>query len=351
MREMRKRFLVATAVLVLSVVSAQAETVEEFYRGKQLDLLIGASAGGGIDINGRLVARYMGKHVPGEPSFVPKNLAGGASVRVANLIYNVSKNDGSVIGTISRAVLTMPLMSVESVQLDPTKITWIGSVTNEESVCVSRAGAAVKNWNDLLGHTLIVGGSSPGSDTYTLPVMVRNIFGARFELVGGYPDGKQIQIALERREVDATCGSYSSLKTQMPAWIRDKQVNFLVLISDGPNAELPGVPTVFDLAKTDEVKAVLKIILAPQVAGRPFVAPPNLPADRKSALQSAFMATMKDTEFLADANKIGLEVTPASGKEIEDLVKDIYHSSPDVVAKVAKMVDKPLPIEDALQKP
>jgi tripartite-type tricarboxylate transporter receptor subunit TctC len=235
----------------------------------------------------------------------------------------------------------MPLMGIEAAKFDMTKFSWIGSVTNEDSVCVALSSTKVKSWDDLLAHKVIVGGSAPGSDTYTNAVMIRNLLGAQFELVSGYPGGKEVQLAMEKGEVDAECGSYSSLKTEQPGWIRDHRVNFLVTIGFTRDPDLPQVPTVMELAKSETQKKIFTIIMAQQRAGRPILAPPGLPPDRLEALRRAFDQTVKDPEFLADAKRIGLEVNPAGGVELQQLMTEIYASPPDIVERAKRAVEKP----------
>lgn len=318
----------------LACATVQAQSVEQFYKGKTIEILIGASTGGGYDINARLVGRHMGKHLPGSPSFLPKNVPGGGSLRAANMLYNAAKRDGTVLGVVSRSVMTMPLMGVEAAKFDPTDLTWIGSVANEDSLCFAWHAAAVKQWSDLFVNRLIVGAATgPGGATYDYPVMLRNIFGARFDLVTGYPGGKEVLLAMERGEIEGSCGTYSSLKFDRADWIRDRKINPIVLISLEKNPELPNVPTVFDLARSEDEKGIFKIILAPQVAGRPMLAPPAIPGDRKVALRRAFDRTMKDADFIAEATKLSLEVTPVSGEEIEALIKEVYGSSVALVEK------------------
>jgi tripartite-type tricarboxylate transporter receptor subunit TctC len=328
-------------MLALTVGAAHAESAEEFYRGKTIQILIGADVGGGYDINARLVARHIGKYMPGNPAFLPVNMPGGGSLRAANYVYNVSPHDGTVLGAPSRGIVTMPLMGIDAAKFDMTKFSWIGSVTNEDSVCIALSSTKVKSWDDLLAHKVIVGGSAPGSDTYTNAVMIRNLLGAQFELVSGYPGGKEVQLAMEKGEVDAECGSYSSLKTEQPGWIRDHRVNFLVTIGFTRDPDLPQVPTVMELAKSETQKKIFTIIMAQQRAGRPILAPPGLPPDRLEALRRAFDQTVKDPEFLADAKRIGLEVNPAGGVELQQLMTEIYASPPDIVERAKRAVEKP----------
>jgi tripartite-type tricarboxylate transporter receptor subunit TctC len=332
-------------VSALSSLSARAEKVEEFYRGKAIQIYIGADVGGGYDTNARLLARHMSKHIPGTPALVPVNMTGAGSLRAANYVYNVAPRDGTALGAPSRGILTMPLMGIEAAKFDPTKYQWIGSVTNEASICVAMRSANVAGWDDLLKRKVIVGASAPGSDTYTNAVIVRNLLGAQLELIAGYPGGREVQLALEKGEVEAECGSYSSLKTEQPGWIRDKKVAFLVTIALERHRELPDIPTVMELAKSETQKKIFQIILAQQEAGRPIFAPPGTPADRVEALRRAFDTTVKDPEFVADASRIGLEVNPASGEQLQALLRDIYASPADIVERAKRAVEKPEDME------
>ena len=344
-----RRLVLAVLGMLAGLGAVRAETVEEFYRGKTIQILIGADVGGGYDINARLVARHIGKYIPGNPAIVPVNMTGGGSLRATNYVYNVAPHDGTVIGAPSRGILTMPLMGIEAAKFDPTKLGWIGSVTNETSVCVALSATKVARWDDLLQHKVIVGGSAPGSDTYTNAVMVRNLLGAQLELVSGYPGGKEVQLALESGEVEAECGSYSSLKTEQPGWIRDHRVKFLVTIGLTRNPDLPDVPTVMELAKSDTQRKILTVLLAEQQAGRPLMAPPGIPPERLQALRRAFDRTAKDPEFIADANHLGLEVNPSTGEQLNKLMDEIYASPPDVVARAKRAVEKPEEM-DAIRK-
>ena len=327
--------------LVCAILPARADDVADFYRGKTIQILIGADVGGGYDINARLVARHIGKYIPGNPAILPVNMTGGGSLRATNYVYNVSPRDGTVLGAPSRGIVSMPLMGIEAAKFDPTKFGWIGSVVNESSVCVALTSTKVARWQDLLDRKVIVGGSAPGSDTYNNAVLVRNLLGAQLELVSGYPGGKEVQLALEKGEVEAECGSYSSLKTEQPGWIRDHRVKFLVTIGLTRNPDLPDVPTVMELAKSDAQKRILTVLLAEQQAGRPLMAPPGIPPERLQALRRAFDRTAKDPEFIADANHLGLEVNPSTGEQLNKLMDEIYASPPDVVARAKRAVEKP----------
>jgi tripartite-type tricarboxylate transporter receptor subunit TctC len=331
--------LVAAVALPLSPASAQAPA--EFFHGRTVEVIVGSSAGGGYDLYARLLARRMGEHIPGKPTLIVKNLAGGGGIRAANLLYNVSPRDGSTIGTISNAMITAPLIGGEATKFEPAKFTWIGSAASEDGICVAWHTTGIKSFDELKSKKLIVGTAAPGTTTYTYPVMLRNMFSAQFDLVTGYPDASGISLAVERGEVQGICQSYSSLHSQRPQWITDKQVNVLVALGLKRNPELPDVPSVMELAKSDEETQMLRVILASNFAGRPIFAPPELPADRTTAFRQAFDATVKDPALIEDAKKQRLELAPATGKEVEDLVNSVYAVPPDVIEKVKLIVVKP----------
>ncbi len=320
-----------TAALACGPVAAQSGAPS--FAGKTIEIWIGAAPAGGYDINARAVARYMPDYIPGKPTMLPKNMPGAGSLRAANLAYNTGAKDGTVIGAPSRSVMTMPLLGVENAKLDVTKINWIGSVASEDSTCISWHTTGVKTLKDAQEKKLIVGTSGPGTSTHTYALLIQNLFDAKFHIIGGYPGGKDAQIALERGEVEGTCGSYSSIKTQKPDWIRDKQINFLVLIGANRDPDLPDVPTVVELSTTDEQRNLLKIVLAPQTAGRPLFLPPGVPADIVNTMRRAFDSTMKDPRFLAEAKKIGIEVNPVTGEQIQKIAQDVYALPPAAVEK------------------
>lgn len=336
--------LVAMSLALATAAAAQgaaAQPAAEFYHGRNMELLVGSGAGGGYDLYARLLARRMGEHIPGKPTLIVKNMVGGGGIRAANLMYNVSPRDGSTIATVSNAMITAPLIGSEATQFDPSKFTWIGSMSSEDSVCVAWHTAAAKTWSDLQGKKLIVGTAAPGTTTYTYPTLLRNMFGAQFELVTGYPDASQVALALERGEVEGICQTYSSLQAQRPQWLAEKRVNVIVALGLQRIPELPDTPSVMEIAKSDEQSQMLKVIMAPNFAGRPFFAPPEIPADRKLALRQAFDAVVKESVLIEDAKKQRLEIAPASGQAVEDLVKSVYATPPAMIEKVKQVVAKP----------
>ncbi|MGE0653221.1 MAG: Bug family tripartite tricarboxylate transporter substrate binding protein [Alphaproteobacteria bacterium] len=320
---------------------ASGQTVEEFYKGRSMELIVGSGTGGGYDVYGRLASRHMGRHIPGNPRIIVKNVVGGGGIRASNLLYNVVPKDGGTIGTVSRAMITLPLMGQKNAKFDPSKFTWIGSANNEDNICLSWHTAPVKTWEQLLKNKLIIGSAAQGTSTYTYPVTLRNMFGAQFELIAGYPDASSVLLAMQRGEVQSICISLSSIQTRHPKWLSDGSINVLVLIGLKRNPDLPKVPSLNELASSDEQKQLLKVILGPQFAGRPLLAPPSIPTERAAALRAAFMAAMKDKALLADAKKLRLDISPATGEEVADLVRDIYASPKSLIEKVQAVSVKP----------
>ena len=311
----------------------QAQTVADFYRGKSVQLLIAYTAGGGYDINARLVARYIGKHIPGNPTIVPQNFPGAAGLRLANFLYNVAPKDGTTIGLFARHTPTAPLLSSDGVQFDVRRYTWLGSVSDDVSMCVSWHTSKIKTFDDLLTTPMVAGAQGTFSDAHVFTNMLRSVFGAKIKLVSGYPGTNELSLALERGEVEGRCGwGWGGIKITKPDWLETKKLNLLVQLSLQRADDLPEVPLILDRARNDRERNILKLIFARQQMAWPFVAPPDLPADRAVALRAAFDATMKDPEYLAEAKKRQLEVNPMSGVEMEKLIRELFNIPPDVVA-------------------
>jgi tripartite-type tricarboxylate transporter receptor subunit TctC len=320
---------------------ARAEPVADFYRGRSVALVIGYSAGGGYDAYGRVLARHMGKHIPGNPAIIPQNMPGAGSLRAANYLYNVAPKDGTVIGHFSRGMAMEPLIGTSATQFDARKFTWLGSGTDEVSVCLTWHTSPVRTWSDMLTIPFTVGGEGTGSDPDIFSTVMRNAFGVKLKLVSGYPGTAEVALAVERGEIDGRCGwSWSSLKLTKPDWIAGKRVNLVTQLALKKSPELPDVPLIFDFATTDRQRQILKMMLSRQSMARPFAAPPDLPAERKAALRNAFDQTMADAEFLAEARQRGLEVNPVGGPEIDKLVSELYQTPADIVAELRATISE-----------
>jgi tripartite-type tricarboxylate transporter receptor subunit TctC len=315
--------------------AARAESVEDFFRGKNVTLVIGYSVGGGYDLYGRLVARHLGKYIPGQPNIVPQNREGAGSMRAAIYIYNAAPKDGTVIGTFSRSMAVAPLLN--EAPFDASKFSWLGSVSTDVNVCMTWNTSAVKTWDDMLTKPFKMGGLGAGADPDIFSLMFKNVFGAKLALVSGYPGTNDVALAMERGEVDGMCGlSWSTVKTRHGDWLAGKKVNIPVQAGLHKEGDIPNVPGVMDLVKTPEQTQIVRLLLASQEMARPFAAPPGIPDDRRRALVEAFDKTMKDPDFRADAAKMKADVDPVSAGALESLLADVYKTPKDVVAKAAK---------------
>jgi tripartite-type tricarboxylate transporter receptor subunit TctC len=331
----------AAALLAIAPEASHAQSPAEFYRGKTVDLYIAYSSGGGYDQYARLLARHIGRHIPGNPRVVPHNMPGAGGMRAANWLQSAAPKDGTVFGATSRAMAFEPLLGNKAAMYDPTKITWIGSANDEVSVCMAWHTSGITTFQQAQQRELVVGSGGVADDTYQFPAILNNMFGAKFKIVSGYAGGNEINIAMERGEVRGRCGfPWSTVKASHQHWIRDKSFNLLMQFSLAKHADLPNVPLVMDLARNEEERQILRLIFGRQVMGRPFVAPGGVPKDRADALRKAFMATMTDQDFLADIAKAQFEITAVSGEQLEAMVLDIYRTTPPAVAERAMAVVK-----------
>ncbi|MCC6890657.1 MAG: hypothetical protein IT536_19205 [Hyphomicrobiales bacterium] len=312
---------------------AVAQSVADFYRGKTIQLLIGYTAGGGYDLNARVLARHMGRHIPGNPAIVPQNMAGAGSLRLANFLYNVAPKDGTTIGMVGRGMAMEPLIGASATQYDARRYTWIGSVGDQVSLCATWHTSKVKSWNDMLTTGFTVGGEGSGSDPDMFATMIRSIFGVKIRLISGYPGGNEINLAMERGEVDGRCGwSWSSIKITKPDWLTKRQIKLVLQMALHKSSELPDVPLIMDFARNERERQILRLVLSRQQMGWPFTAPPDLPKERGAALRAAFEATMKDPEYLAETRQRRLDVNPMNGAAIDALIADLYQTPADVIA-------------------
>ena len=331
--------LITAALLSTPVGESHAQPPADFFKGRTVDLYIGYSVGGGYDVYARMIARHMGRHIPGNPTIIPKNMEGAGSIRLANWLYNVAPRDGTAFGTVSRGAPFDPLLGSPATQFDGREFTWIGSANNEVSVCVAWHTTGVARFEGLLSKELVVGGSSAASDTDQFAKLLNALFGTKLKVATGYPGGNEINLAIERGEVGGRCGwSWSSVVATHKHWLEQNRIAVLIQTALSKHADLPDVPLVTDLARSEEQRQIIWLIFARQVMGRPFMAPPGVPPERAIALRDAFMSTMKDPQFLADAEKAKLEITPVSGADIDKLVKDVYRTPKETAAKAAAMI-------------
>ena len=325
----------AVCVLAAGTQPARAQNaVADFYRGKTVTLTVGYSSGGGYDTYARIVARHLGKHIPGNPQIVVQNAPGAGSMRAANTLYNVAPKDGTAIGMFGRGIALEPLIGTSPAQFEAQKFLWLGSGTEEAAVVVVWAAKGIKTWADMASKPFTVGGEGTGSDPDVYALMLRNVFGVKLKLVSGYPGTAEMSLAIERGEVDGRASwSWSSLKSLKPDWISGNKLSLPVQLNLTKSPDLPGVPLLGEFATTERQRQIMKLVLSRQTMGRPFMAPPGIPAERAKALREAFDATMKDPEFLAEAKLRGQEVNPVSGAALDQLLAELYATPKDVIAE------------------
>ncbi len=293
--------------------------VADFYRGKTFTIVVSSSAGGGYDLYARSLARHIGRFIPGNPTVIVQNMPGAGGIVAANTVFTGTQ-DGTTIAAFSRGLPAEELFGTEGVRFRANEYKWLGSMNDEVSVCAARGDSPVKKFEDMYTTELLVGGTGAGADTDYFPQVLNALLGTRFRIASGYPGGNEINLGVERGELQGRCGwSYSSVVSTRAEWFKQPPfMHLLVQMALKKHADIPDVPLVVDFAKTDEQRQLLRVVFSRQTMGRPFAIPPQVPPDRVAALRTAFDKTMRDPEFLAEADKAKLEVNnPVTGEEVQ----------------------------------
>ena len=331
------------AGLIALAAPATSAAAGDYYAGKSIDLLIGAPPGGGYDIYARALARHYGRHIPGQPIIVSKNMPGAASARAAGFISTLAPKDGTAIAALMPGGVVGPLLDEKAETLfDPTKVLYLGTANNGTRICVSRKDSKIKTFDDALTQKASFGGVSTSDSTRGYGYMHKKTSGAKYDVVSGYSGTAEIALAMERGELDGVCGwDWASFKSQRPDWIRDHQANLLLQVGLEPNEELTrmGVPSVFKYITNEDDRKVVELIISQQVFQRSYIAPPGLPAELLETLRSAFDATMRDQDFLHDAETIRIDISPLPGAKVQELVQKIYAAPKDVVARARQAIN------------
>jgi tripartite-type tricarboxylate transporter receptor subunit TctC len=315
---------------------AAAQSVEEFYKDKTLTIYVGLSAGGGYDSNARLVARYIGRYIPGQPTVVVRNMPGGGGLVMTNFVANVAAKDGLHMGAPQRGIPFEPLLGDAShARFDPLKLNWIGSVNSDTSVAIATKKSGIRSWQDLKTRELVVAGTGIGTESVVAPYVLRNVLGLKFKVIAGYPGGSEMNLSMQRGETDGR-GTYSwtSLKPQYKQFIEDEGMVILYQMGLKKHPDLKNVPLVIDLAENEDQKKLLELQFTAFELGRPLFVAEGVPADRVKALRRAFDKAMEDKELLADAEKQGLEVNPSTGEEMQEILTRVYATPKELVAKL-----------------
>jgi tripartite-type tricarboxylate transporter receptor subunit TctC len=334
MRRLMRKALTGASLLAALLVPAlaRADAVSDFYKGRQMIMVLSADAGGGYGSYANAFAPYLAAHIPGKPKIVVQYMPGAGGLRATNYLYSVAPKDGSVIALIHSSVPYAPVYGLSAAKFDPRKFNWIGSINATSGICVAWSTSNIKTWDDLFSKQFLVGSSGAGSQMETIPLMLNKLFGTKIKVISGYRGGNEVYLAMERGEVNGRCGGLiSSINSTRPDWFPQKKVAVPVQIGFERDPHFPDSPALVEFAKDARTKQILQLVLSPMAMDRPILMPPGVPADRVAALKTAFHAAMNDPAFLADAKKQRLEVKEVSGEKVAQLLTTAYAMPPDVV--------------------
>ena len=321
--------VIATAIAV-NLGPAAAEDVADFYKGKRVTVYIGSSSGGGTDLYGRIVAQFIGKYIPGNPTVIVSNMPGANGLTLTNALYRTLPKDGTAVGTFDRNAVMHSIWGNPKAQFVSTELNWIGSANIDASTCVTWHTSGIATVEQFLSEPVVL-----GSTAIYHANLLNSLFGAKLKQVTGYPGGNDVLLALERGEVQGRCNwSWSSIISTRPDWVRDKKINIILQFAEERHPDLPKVPLVSELAKTDRDRQMIDLILSSQVMARPFAAGPSIPAERVEALRHAFMEVTTDSGFVAAAKTQQLEVQPVGGQKIQEVVTRMSRTPSDVIREL-----------------
>jgi tripartite-type tricarboxylate transporter receptor subunit TctC len=337
-KTMLKRFAFVAAGLAVAscaIDSAQAQSVADFFRRTGITVNVGSGVGGGFDAYARLLAIHYGRHIPGNPSIVVKNVPGATGLVAMNALYNAAPRDGSTILASFNTVVLSSLYGDANARFDPRKFGWIGSLGKQTATCLTWHETSIKTIEDARAQEVIVGATGAGSTPVMFPKLLNAMIGTKFKIVTGYST-PGLRLAVERGEVQGICGiAWETHMASVPHWIIDRKVNFLLQLGLNESTHLPGVPLAIDLIKDPKDRQVFELVGIPQEFGRPFLTPPEVPADRLAALQTGFQEMLQDKAYLADAEKTKQSIDPLSAAEVEALIRRAYAAPKDIVARAA----------------
>jgi tripartite-type tricarboxylate transporter receptor subunit TctC len=331
------------AAAASSLLSTPA-TAQDFYAGKTVDFIVGHYVGGGYDIYARALARHYSRHIPGHPAIVVRNMPGAGSAKAGLHIANTAARDGTVIGAVTPGAIMAALLDGRNdTTFDPTRVAFIGTANHGTRICVTMKEAAAQTFADMLKTKTVIGGVAVNDATHDYAYMVKNVTGAQLSIVAGYNGTANIGLAMERREVDGSCGwDWASFKSQRARWLKENRVNVLAQIGQDPDEDLTrrGALPIWNFISNEDDRKAVELIVSQQVFHRSYIAPPGVPAPRLAILRTAFLATMKDPQFLADADKTGIDIAPLDGGKIQELIARLA-ATPDAVVQRAKRAIRP----------
>ncbi len=337
------RRLAALCILVFWLAAAPsfAQPAADFYRGKQISLIIGTSAGNDYDFRGRLISRHLGRHIPGNPQIVPRNMPGGGGIQAANWTVNLAPRDGTVLHMIMANMMAAQAMGMPGVEFDARKLFWIGNTTSTPNVVNSWFTSGVASIEDVRTRGLVVG-APMGTAGALYPLLMNALAGTKFKLVTGYPGGNEASLAMERGEVEGRgSNSWAAWKSTKPEWLRDKKINILVQIGLKRHPDLPDVPLMLELAANKADRHLLEFISAETEVARSLVTTPGVPPDRVEALRRAFDAMVRDPDFISEAGKAQMDMSPSTGEEAQKIAEAIVNTPPEIALRAKALIEAP----------
>jgi tripartite-type tricarboxylate transporter receptor subunit TctC len=339
MMRMMSWSVLATGLVLgsLAAASARAQSVADFYRGKTVNVLIGVGVGGEYDLQARLVARHLGKHIPGNPTLVPQNMTGAGGIKMANYLFAQAPRDGTYIGMLGNNFAATQAVGGQGVQFDVRKFRWLGTIAPVVETMAVWHTAGVKTIEDVRRKEVVAGASGKGAITFIYPSMMNELLGTKFKIVTGYAGGNEINLAMERGEVQARNNTWSSWKATKAAWLKDGKIS--VIVQAGPRAPDLDVPSVEDLARTPDERKVIELVVSGTRLGRPMAATPDVPEDRLAALRAAYRATMADPAFLAEAANLNFEVAPVYGEDMQKIVGEVMSTPKELAARARHLLE------------
>ncbi len=329
-----KELILGAALLLCTTLPAMAQSVEQFYAGKTVELIVGYPPGGSNDVYGRAVARFIGRHIPGHPQVVFRNMPGAGSILAANHIFNVAPKDGTVLGLLAATNTIDEKLGAPGVKFETAKFTWIGRISSAVNVTAMWNTSKIKSIDDAFKMEAALGATGTGSTVYVYPNVLNRVVGTKFKLVMGYGGSNEAMLAMERGEIDGHSTSWEAYKSAHPDWIRDKKINVVVQYGLSRHPDLPDVPTCVEIAKTEEERQILKAVVNATEIGKAILSSPGLPAPRVEALRKAFMDMTRDGEFISELEKMRVELTPLPGDKLQELVQEVGNLTPDLVQKI-----------------
>jgi tripartite-type tricarboxylate transporter receptor subunit TctC len=340
---LRPRVLLGVLVLSMAIVflgaalPARAQSVADFYRGKTLSMLVGVGVGGEFDLLTRLLAKYIGRHIPGNPSTVTQNVVGASGMKVLNYLYNQAPRDGTNIVLVQPALPAAQAVGLPGVQYEAEKLRWLGTIAPSVETMVVWHTAGVKTVKDLRQREIVIGATARGSNTYGFPALMKEFLGARFKIVTGYASGTQINLAMERGEVDGRDNSWASWKTTKPDWVKEHKI--VVVARFGPAVSDLDAPSVEEMVESVDERRIIELVLSGGQLGRPFAAAPGVPQERVAALRAAFDAVMQDPDFRAEAATLNFDVAPIGGEALQSIVERVVGTPKDVASRARHFLE------------